>query len=274
MRVVIKDNEKQVAEYAYEIVRMALVDRQYKVLGLPTGSTPLLLYSELIAGLNRTEIDFSDISTFNLDEYLGLSADHPRSYRYFMETRLFEKINIKPSNIHFLNGLTDNVEAECAEYEDQIAALGGIKLQILGIGRDGHIGFNEPGSSLESRTHYVTLTKETIADNARFFDREKDVPRWALTMGVGTVMDAEQILLLATGENKAAAVAAMIEGPITQMCSASALQSHPDVTVVIDWAAASKLQHLEYWKQAADDYDEMYDFLTAARRHAGLEDSY
>ncbi|MBQ6473409.1 MAG: glucosamine-6-phosphate deaminase [Victivallales bacterium] len=274
MRVVIEDNENQVAEYAYEIVRDALVERQYKVLGLPTGGTPLRLYSELIAGLNRSEIDFSDIITFNLDEYLGLAPDHPDSCRYFMETNLFEKINIKPSNIHFLNGLTDNVEAECGEYEDQIAAVGGIKLQILGIGRDGHIGFNEPGTSLESRTHYVMLAKETIADNARFFNRARDVPRWALTMGVGTVMDSEQILLLATGEYKAEAVAAMIEGPITQMCTASALQSHPDVTVVIDQAAAGKLRHLDYWRQASDDYDEMYDFLSAARRGAGLEDGY
>ena len=274
MRVVIEDNENQVAEYAYEIVRDALVERQYKVLGLPTGGTPLRLYSELIAGLNRSEIDFSDIITFNLDEYLGLAPDHPDSCRYFMETNLFEKINIKPSNIHFLNGLTDNVEAECGEYEDQIAAVGGIKLQILGIGRDGHIGFNEPGTSLESRTHYVMLAKETIADNARFFNRARDVPRWALTMGVGTVMDSEQILLLATGEYKAEAVAAMIEGPITQMCTASALQSHPDVTVVIDQAAAGKLRHLDYWRQASDDYDEMYDFLSAARHGAGLEDGY
>ncbi|MBR0458778.1 MAG: glucosamine-6-phosphate deaminase [Victivallales bacterium] len=271
MKVIVKDNEKQVAETAYLLVKDAIIDRQYKVLGFATGSTPLALYAEIVKGFQRGELDFSDISTFNLDEYLGLPPEHPMSYRFFMESNLFGKINIKPSNIHFFDGLTDSVEAECDDYEDLIASMGGIKLQILGIGRDGHIGFNEPGTSLESRSHYVTLAKETLADNQRFFSKASDVPRWALSMGVGTIMDCQEILLLATGEKKADAVAAMIEGPISTMCTASALQNHPATTVVIDKAAASKLKRLDYWMQTADDYNEMYDYLLAARHRYGLE---
>lgn len=272
MKVIIKANEDQVAEYAYTVVREAIVDKEYKVLGLPTGSSPIKLYGQMAAGFKRGEIDFSDISTFNLDEYIGLPADHPQSYRLFMETNLFSHINLKPSNIHFLNGMTDDVEAECYDYESQMEALGGIKLQILGIGRDGHIGFNEPGTPLESRTGYVTLTEETIEDNKRFFAKASDVPRWALSMGVGTIMDAEEILMIATGKNKAEAIAGMIEGPITAMNTASVLQNHPFVTVVIDEAAASGLKRAAYYKKTADNYDAMYDFLMAARKKAGLED--
>lgn len=273
MKVIIKENENQVAEYAYEnVVKPAIVEKEYKVLGLPTGSSPLKLYAQIAAGFKRGEIDFSDISTFNLDEYIGLPADHPQSYRLFMETNLFQHINLKPSNIHFLNGMTDCVEWECDYYEEAMEALGGIKLQILGIGRDGHIGFNEPGTPLDCRTGYVTLAEETIEDNKRFFECAADVPRWALSMGVGTIMDAQEILMIATGANKADAIAGMIEGPITAMNTASILQKHPNVTVVIDEAAASKLTRKEYYKKTADNYDEMYEFLMAARVKAGLED--
>ncbi|HOG50860.1 MAG TPA: glucosamine-6-phosphate deaminase [Lentisphaeria bacterium] len=271
MNVVIRPNEDEVALYAYDLLRDRLIHEQAKVLGLPTGSTPLKLYARIAEGFKRGEVDFSDVHTFNLDEYLGLPEDHPQSYRYFMEVNLFQYINLKSENIHFLDGMTDDIGAECEDYEAQMDELGGIKLQILGIGRDGHIGFNEPGTSLNSRTGYVTLTEGTIADNKRFFAEDEEVPRWALSMGVGTILDARELLLLATGANKADAIAATLEGPVTSMCTASALQLHPDVTVVIDEAAASKLKNISYYKKTADDSEAMVKYLANARKKAGLD---
>ncbi|MCK5805601.1 MAG: glucosamine-6-phosphate deaminase, partial [Lentisphaeria bacterium] len=234
MNVIILPDAHAVTQYAYEFVKGRMQTKHYKVLGLPTGGTPLRLYKALVEGHAQGEIDFSDVHTFNLDEYIGLAPDHPQSYEYFMRVNLFDHVNIKDENIHFLNGLPDDVEAECARYERAITELGGIKLQILGIGRDGHIGFNEPSSSLASRTRDKTLTRETVEDNACYFGEDEEVPRWALTMGVGTIMDAQEILLLATGRPKACAVKAMVEGPLTAMCTASALQMHPRALVVLD----------------------------------------
>jgi glucosamine-6-phosphate deaminase len=185
-----------------------------------------------------------------------------------MRVNLFDHVNLPPEHVHFLSGLPDDVEQHCKEYEEQIRRLGGIDLQLLGIGRDGHIGFNEPTSSLRSRTRDKTLTRETIADNRRFFANEKDVPRWALTMGVGTILEAREVLVLATGRAKALAVAAMVEGPLTAMCTASALQLHPHATVVCDEAAAAKLNHDEYYRwMQANDY-RMQSVLDAGRQKA------
>ena len=267
MNVIIQPDSEAVTRYAYEFVRERLNQRHYNVLGLPTGSTPLRLYKRMVEGYRQGELDFSSVHTFNLDEYIGLGPDHPRSYRAFMQQNLFDHVNIKQENIHFLSGLPDDIEEHCENYEREIRDLGGIKLQILGIGRDGHIGFNEPTSSLRSRTRDKTLTRETIEDNRAFFDHEEDVPRWALTMGVGTILDAREILLLATGRNKARAVAAMVEGPLTAMCTGSALQLHPRATVVVDEAAAAKLDHDEYYRWMAENDYRMQGFLDTRREN-------
>ena len=239
---------KAVTACAYEVIRGHLVRRKDLVLGLATGSTPLDLYKAMIEGYRRGELDFARVRTFNLDEYVGLGRSHPQSYFHFMKVNLFDHVNLKPEHIHFLNGTPEDVEAHCEEYEGLIKAAGGIDVQILGIGRDGHVGFNEPTSSLCSRTRDKTLTRGTIEDNRRFFAREEDVPRWALTMGVGTIMDARHILLLATGRAKARPIRDMVEGPVTAMCPGSALQLHPRVTVVCDEAAAAQLDHDEYYR--------------------------
>lgn len=274
MKVIICQDKQHMAEHAYEMVRDRVMNRNAKVLGLATGSTPLGLYRKLVEGCERGQIDFSDVSTFNLDEYLGLTPDHPQSYRRFMEENLFRHINLKACNIGFMNAMTMDIAAECRRYEKAIKDAGGVKLQIVGIGRDGHIGFNEPGSSLTGRTHIITLAQSTITDNARsFFDGdESQVPRWAITMGIGTILDAGEILVLAYGENKAEAVRGMLEGPITTMNTASALQLHTNVTVVVDEAAASKLSYREYYDRTSnDDEKAMYAYLRAARQRAGLE---
>ena len=270
MNVVILPDAPAVTQYAYEFVKGRIQEKRYKVLGLPTGGTPQRLYKALAEGHARGEIDFSDVHTFNLDEYIGLAPDHPQSYKHFMRINLFDHVNIKDENIHFLDGLPDDVEAECERYENAITDLGGIKLQILGIGRDGHIGFNEPSSSLASRTRDKTLTKETIEDNERYFDEDEEVPRWALTMGVGTIMDAKEILLLATGRPKADAVKAMVEGPLTAMCTASALQMHPRALVVLDEEAAAKLDNDDYYRWMAENNSRMAGFLAESRRNAKM----
>jgi glucosamine-6-phosphate deaminase len=227
----------------------------------------------MVEGHRNGELDFSDVHTFNLDEYIGLAPDHPQSYRAFMQENLFDYVNLKPENIHFLSGLPDDIEEHCEDYERAIRELGGIKLQILGIGRDGHIGFNEPTSSLRSRTRDKTLTRETIEDNRAFFEKEEDVPRWALTMGVGTILDAREILLLATGRNKARAVAAMVEGPLTAMCTASALQLHPRTTVVLDEAAAAKLDHDDFYRWMFENDYRMQGYLDDSRKKHEQEEA-
>ncbi len=252
MEVVISETYEEMSRLAAREVARVLNSKPNAVLGLATGSTPLGLYRELVRMHKEEGLDFSQVTTFNLDEYVGLTKDHPQSYHYFMHENLFKHINIAPQNIYIPSGTTDNYRAFCAWYEQRIKEVGGIDLQLLGIGSDGHIAFNEPSSSLGSRTRIKTLARQTIEDNARFFDRIEDVPVFAITMGVGTILEARQIILLANGEKKADAVAKAIEGPITSMITASALQLHPDCTVYLDRAAASKLQMIEYyeWVQA------------------------
>ncbi len=217
------------------------------VLGMATGSTPLGLYQELVRMYARRELDFSHVTTFNLDEYVGLPVSHPQSYHHFMHEHFFRHVNIPPQNVHIPSGTTTNYAAFCDWYEQRIREAGGIDLQILGIGSDGHIAFNEPGSSLSSRTRLKTLAKSTIDDNARFFKERDEVPIYAITMGVGTILEARRVLLLATGKNKAGAVAAAVEGPVTAMITASALQMHPNTQVLLDEEAASSLKMRDYY---------------------------
>lgn len=232
---------------AAKIVANQIRTNPKTVLGLATGSTVLGLYNELIKLHKNEGLDFSDVISFNLDEYVGLPKKHPQSYALFMEKKLFSKINIKQKNIHIPNW--DSFEnKKCDKYELLIKSYDGIDLQILGIGSTGHIAFNEPSSSLGSRTRLKTLTQKTITDNARFFDNITNVPKFAITMGVGTIMDAKKILLLASGDSKAEPIAKAIEGPISSMCTASAIQMHPNTIVIIDEAAAKDLKEKDYYK--------------------------
>ena len=242
MEVIIKESYEEISKEAAEIIRDAIHLKPNLVLGLATGSTPIGTYKELIRMHKQGELDFSKVVTFNLDEYVGLPPTHDQSYHYFMHENLFNHININPANVHVPSGVAEDFDRYCQWYEDEIAKAGGIDLQVLGIGSDGHIGFNEPGSPLASRTRIVTLTEETINDNSRFFECKEDVPKSAVTMGVGTIMEARFCLLLANGKKKADPVEALVEGPITSQVTASALQMHPNTTVIIDEDAASKLK--------------------------------
>jgi len=252
MEVIIKSTYEQASRAAADGVAKVLNSKPDTVLGMPTGSTPLGLYQELIRMHKEEGLDFSQVTTFNLDEYVGIQVDHPQSYHYFMHENFFKHVNIPTQNIHIPSGTTGNYRAFCQWYEQRIEECGGIDLQILGIGSDGHIAFNEPTSSLSSRTRLKTLARQTIEDNARFFDKVEDVPVYAITMGVGTILDSREALLVANGEGKADAVAQAIEGPVTSMITASALQLHPRVKFYIDDAAASKLKMRDYydWIQA------------------------
>jgi len=252
MEIIVKDTVEEMSKTAARAVARILNAKPNAVLGLATGSTPLGLYKELVRLHKEEGLDFSQVTTFNLDEYVGLTQNHPQSYHYFMHENLFKRINIPKQNIYIPSGTTDNYEAFCAWYELRIRQCGGIDLQLLGIGSDGHIAFNEPASSLGSRTRIKTLARQTIEDNARFFDTLDQVPIYAITMGVGTILEAGKIILLANGKKKAAAVAAAIEGPVTSMVTASALQLHRDVLYFVDREAASELKMLDYyeWIQA------------------------
>ena len=250
MEIIIQPTYTKLVAVAAEIVRDALLKKPNLVLGLATGSTPIGLYEALIRMHKTDGLDFSEVTTFNLDEYVGIPPNHPYSYHTFMETHFFRAINIPPENCHIPQSTAVAHEEFCERYEAAIVAAGGIDIQVLGIGKDGHIGFNEPSSSLGSRTRIKTLTQSTLAANAPHFGDSVDaVPKMAITMGVGTIMDAKQCLLLASGESKAEAVAHAVEGPITAEVPASVLQMHPRTIVVIDEAAAAQLKRVDYYKQ-------------------------
>ena len=253
MEIIIKPTAAEAQQEAAKILRRQIHGKPASVLGLATGSTPIAVYAALVQMHGRGELDFSRVVTFNLDEYVGLAPDHPCSYREFMQQHLFGKVNLVAKNIHFPDGFAKDIPAHCAEYEAAIAHAGGIDLQLLGIGRDGHIGFNEPSSSLASRTRIKTLTPQTVKDNAKCFGSPDKVPRHVITMGVGTIMDARRCLLLATGEAKADVVARMAEGPITADVPASILQMHPACTLVVDEPAAAKLKRHEYYRWVYDN---------------------
>jgi len=248
VEIIITDTYDEMSRLAADMIERQLLRKPSSVLGLATGSTPVGLYRELVRRHREKGLDFSKVITFNLDEYLDLPPSHPQSYRYFMDQHLFRHINIDPKNVHVPYGHASEVEEFCEWYEQEIRRAGGIDIQILGIGADGHIAFNEPGSSLGSRTRLKTLTRQTIEDNARFFDDPNQVPRFAITMGVGTIMEAREIILLANGAKKAAIVAEALEGPITAQVSASVLQMHRHVTVIVDAEAGSRLKRADYYK--------------------------
>jgi len=248
MEIIIRPSPEEASRVAARIVEKLIRRKPDAVLGLATGSTPLAAYREL-ARMHREEgLDFSRVTTFNLDEYIGLAPDHPQSYHRFMHENFFCHINIRKENIHIPDGMTGDVPGFCEDYEKRIAKAGGIDLQILGIGTDGHVGFNEPTSSLASRTRIKTLTPQTLSDNARFFDNPKDQPHHVITMGIGSIMESRQVILLAFGKSKADAVAASTEGPVTAMMPASALQFHARAHFIIDEPAAGKLTKSDYYR--------------------------
>ena len=224
---------------AANIISAQIIMKPDAVLGLATGSSPIGAYKQLIDWYNKGDLDFSEIRSVNLDEYKGLGPDDEQSYAYFMKENLFKHVNIKPENTYIPNGLEEDTEYECRRYNGIIAGLGGIDLQLLGIGGNGHIGFNEPGEAYDKETHCVALTENTIKANARFFDSMDQVPKFAYSTGIKNIMQARAILLIASGESKAEAVYNMICGPITPACPASILQLHNNVSVVADQAAMS-----------------------------------
>ena len=261
MRVIIEPNYDRLSQWAadYVVSRInaaAPTAEKPFVLGLPTGSSPIGMYKALAKANKEGRVSFKNVLTFNMDEYVGLPESHPESYHSFMATNFFDHIDIPKENIHILNGNAADLAAECAHYEQMIEEAGGIDLFIGGIGPDGHIAFNEPGSSLNSRTRQKTLTTDTRVANSRFFGgRPEDVPATALTVGVGTVMAAREVLILCNGHNKARALQAAIEGPVTQWWTISALQMHPHGIIVCDEAATEEIKHgtYKYFKDIEKD---------------------
>jgi glucosamine-6-phosphate deaminase len=252
MEIIIKPDAHMAARLAARKIAALVRKKPDAVLGLATGRTPLETYDRL-AEIHRAEdLDFSRVTTFNLDEYVGVDPGHPASFHACMQASLFSKINIDPGRVHLPDGLAEDIPRTCREYEDSIRAAGGIDLQLLGIGSDGHLGFNEPSSSLSSRTRIKTLTDRTRKDNAAFFGGEENVPRHVITIGLGTIMDARVCLLLAFGRKKAAAIAQAVEGPVSAMVPASILQMHPRAVVIIDEEAAAELRRTDYYRWVYD----------------------
>ena len=261
MRVIIESDYQKMSQWAAEHVIQRI--NEFKptaekpfVLGLPTGSSPEGMYACLVKANKEGRVSFKNVLTFNMDEYVGLAEDHPESYHSFMARNLFDHIDCPKENIHILNGNADDLEAECRHYEEMIAEAGGIDLFIGGIGPDGHIAFNEPYSSLASRTRVKTLTTDTIIANSRFFDNDVNkVPKLALTVGVATVMDAREVMILVNGHHKARAMKAAVEGPLTQEWTISALQTHRHGIIVCDEAATDELKvgTYKYFKDIEKD---------------------
>lgn len=238
MKLIVVNNYEELSKVAAKEFSKVIKEKENAVLGLATGGTPVGMYKELIKMYEKKELNFSKITTVNLDEYIGLNPEHNQSYRYFMNNNLFNHINIDKSNTFVPNGLAEDLEAQCKEYDQKISELGGIDIQLLGVGNNGHIAFNEPNNELSSGTHIISLTDNTIEANARFFDNIDDVPRKAITMGVGGIMKAKKIILIASGESKAEAIKGIFSGKITTANPATMLQMHRDVTVIVDEAAA------------------------------------
>ena len=246
MNIIITPNYTELSKQAAQIIRQRICQKPTLTLGLATGSTPIGMYQELVKMevklFKNQEINFQQVTTFNVDEYVGLAPDHEQSYHFFMQKNFFEHINIDKKNIFIPDGLTKNPTEHCAQYEQEIQNHGGIDLQILGIGRNGHIGFNEPGSPITSHTRIVQLDAQTIHDNARFFAHNLNtVPKQAITMGIATILEARECILLASGANKAEIIARTLAGPICEKVPASFLQKHPNLTVLLDAKAAIKL---------------------------------
>ena len=249
MEIIILPSAQQASVLCAAIIDQAIRAKPAFVLGLATGSTPVPMYKELIRRHREEGLDFSKVRTFNLDEYLGLKPNHPASYRRFMNEQLFDHINIAKSNTHVPDGMATDIAAFCTRYEADMQTAGGVDMQVLGIGSDGHIGFNEPASSLVSRTRAQFLTQQTRSDNARFFNSIDEVPRGCITMGIGTILESRTALMLAFGAGKAEAIAGAVEGPLCAMNPASALQLHPDAVVFLDEAAAEGLKLRDYYRE-------------------------
>ncbi|SDG96764.1 glucosamine-6-phosphate deaminase [Selenomonas sp. WCT3] len=241
MRIIITDSYEKMGLEAANIVAGQVYLKPDSVLGLATGSTPVSMYQRLAAVHKTVGLDFSEVTTFNLDEYIGMSPDNPQSYHYFMQENFFKHINIRPENVYLPNGMAEDMIAEGERYEKLIETKGGIDLQVLGIGQNAHIGFNEPDVKFAATTHKVELDEETIQANSRFFASIHEVPRYAISMGIKTIMMAEHVILLANGKNKAKAVYKAVCGDVTPEAPASILQLHRDVVVIVDEAAASML---------------------------------
>ena len=249
MEVVIVADAEAAAAVASGIVERLLTDMPAAVLGVATGSSPILTYRRLVEAFVAGRISLADAHVVLLDEYVGLAADHPQRYRRFVHDHLVDHVDVRADHVHAPDVDAEDLNAAGPRYETLLSDLGGVDLQLLGIGSDGHVGFNEPGSSLRSRTRIKTLTAATRDDNARFFDHPDDVPHHVMTQGLATIGDARHLVLLACGAAKAAPIAAAVEGPLTTSCPASILQWHPHVTVVIDEDAASELVHSEYYRE-------------------------
>jgi glucosamine-6-phosphate deaminase len=252
MKVIIRNNSKEGSLWAAHYIASKIKEKAAKtdkpfVLGLPTGSTPLETYAEFVRMVKAGELSFKNVITFNMDEYVALPREHPESYWSFMHRNLFDHIDIKKENVHILNGNAKDLAAECAAYEKAIVEAGGIDLFLGGVGEDGHIAFNEPFSALESRTRVVTLTQDTREVNSRFFDNDPNaVPAQAMTVGVGTVLDSKEVLILVFGSKKARALQASVEGPLSHYCTLSGLQKHPAGIVVCDENAVGELKVSSY----------------------------
>ncbi|GAB6098688.1 glucosamine-6-phosphate deaminase [Halanaerocella petrolearia] len=242
MRLQVLKDYKEMSIKAASMVASQIILKPDAVLGLATGSTPLGMYNNLVRMYNEELIDFKEVTTFNLDEYVGLDPEHPQSYHHYMFDNFFNQVNMLSENINIPSGTAENVQQVCQEYDQDIADYGGIDLQVLGIGRNGHIGFNEPDHKLRTSTHVVDLTKDTIDANSRFFESSDDVPRQAISMGMSSIMKAKKILLLASGQEKAEAIQKAINGEITTEHPASLLQLHSDVTILVDQKAAELIK--------------------------------
>lgn len=232
MEIIKVNSYEEMSQKASEILQKQLLEKQNSVLGLATGSTPIGLYEHLIELNKEGKISFKDVVTFNLDEYVGLERTHNQSYYYFMQEQLFKHVDIKEENIHIPSGVAEDLEAECKRYEEQLKALGPVDLQVLGVGVNGHIGFNEPGTDFSSRTHIVELDQSTREANARFFNNIDEVPTHAITMGIQSIMDSKKILLLAFGESKKDAIERLLSGEVTEDLPVSVLNKHSNVTVI------------------------------------------
>jgi glucosamine-6-phosphate deaminase len=259
MEVVVKEDYQGMSRLSAKIIAEVVREKPRAVLGLATGSTPLGTYKDLILMHKEEGLDFSQVVTFNLDEYIGLLPEHDQSYHYFMNENFFKHINIPPGNVHIPNGMAEDLVGACEQYERDIKEAGGIDIQLLGIGANGHIAFNEPGSSLGSRTRVKALDKKTIEDNARFFENMDDVPKFALTMGIGTIMDSRRIVLLANKANKAHAISITVEGPVTALVPATIVQLHPRATIIVDKDAAAELQRP--YRDAPHDLSEAVAYI-------------
>ncbi|WP_079479113.1 glucosamine-6-phosphate deaminase [Halobacillus salinus] len=234
MNIIVTENKKELSQKACSIFESQVRDNPKSVLGLATGSTPTGTYEELIEGYSHGNADYENVKTINLDEYVGLGGDHPQSYRTFMEENLFRHVNIQQENTFIPDGTASELQKECLRYEEVIENIGPPDIQLLGIGENGHIGFNEPGSSFDTETHVVELAASTREANARFFDSIEDVPKQAVTMGIRSILKSKRIVLLASGERKARAIEQLLTGEITEDFPASALKRHDNVTLIVD----------------------------------------